>query len=248
MTNATPRYDLHMHSRRSYDSFSTPEGIVKAALARGLSGIAVSDHGTIAGAVDARAAAGERLLVIIAAEIYTNVGDLLCLFLEREIVATDAMAVIAEVHAQGGLVILPHPLRSHPLPIPTEVLAAVDGVETLNGRAGTWSLAAGPEWAPLTGKAMMGGSDAHFVSEIGIAWTAMPGPGTEANVKAQILAAATTSGGGTAPARNFYLSQMVKMVKTGDVGMAWRLLRRAGRKAGRRLTGAPAKSSTRPPA
>ena len=241
MTDATPRYDLHMHSRRSYDSFSAPEAIVRAALARGLSGIAVSDHGTIAGAVETRAAAGSRLLVIIAAEIYTNVGDLLCLFLEREIVATEAMAVIAEVHAQGGLVILPHPLRSHPLPIPAEVLAAVDGVETLNGRAGHWSLSAGPEWAPLAGKAMMGGSDAHFASEIGTAWTAMTGPASEANVKAQILASATQAGGGTAPGRNFYLSQLVKMVKTGDVGMAWRLLRRAGRKAGRRLSSSAAK-------
>lgn len=241
MTDGLPRYDLHMHSRRSYDSFSTPEGIVRAALARGLSGIAVSDHGTIAGAVETRDAAGSRLLVIIAAEIYTSVGDLLCLFLDREIVATEAMAVIAEVHAQGGLVILPHPLRSHPLPIPADVLAAVDGVETLNGRAGYWSLSAGPEWAPLAGKAMMGGSDAHFTSEIGRAWTAMPGPATLANVKAQILAAATQSGGGVAPGRNFYLSQLVKMVKTGDVGMAWRLLRRAGRKARRRLTGAPQK-------
>lgn len=230
MTDERARYDFHMHSRRSYDSLSSARAIVASALARGLAGIAVTDHGTIAGSLDAKAAAGDRLLVVTGAEIHSSVGDLLCLFIEREIRSTDARDVIAEVHEQGGVVILPHPLRSHPKPIPDDVLAAVDGVESINSRAGHWSLATGLEWQALAGKPLFGGSDAHFASEIGRAWTMIDGPVTENNLRSRILAGRTVPGGVVGPPSDFYKSQLVKLVKTGDVGMLTRLGRRLWRR------------------
>lgn len=50
------RFDLHMHSRHSFDGIMAPSHIVGIARRRGLAGIAVSDHNTIAGGVDAVAA------------------------------------------------------------------------------------------------------------------------------------------------------------------------------------------------
>ena len=41
------KYDLHAHSKYSPDSVLEPERIVKTAIKRGLSGIAVTDHDTI---------------------------------------------------------------------------------------------------------------------------------------------------------------------------------------------------------
>ncbi len=221
------RFDLHMHSRRSFDCLMTPKGIIRAARRRGLAGIAVTDHGTIAGGVDTLAVAPSDLLVIVGAEIYTTAGDIVCLFLTDEIVGDDPLDVIAQTRAQGGVAFFPHPLRSHPPIIPPAVLEACDGYEVLNGRAGWFSpelaTSRGTDWSPFAGKARLANSDAHLYSEVGVAYTAIAGPATAENVRSALLAGATVPGGARGPARNFYISQLIKMAKTRDVAMLRRL-------------------------
>ena len=222
------RYDLHMHSHHSVDCMMKPRDLVRSALARGLRGIAVTDHDTIRGGVETAAIAPPGLLVIVGAEIHTSAGDIVGLFLEREIESRDAVAVVAEIHAQGGIAFLPHPLRGH-RGLTDPVLDVVDGYETLNSRAGFFDLATAPgpvDWARLSGRARLGSSDAHLRREVGRAWTEMPGPPTLANVKAQLAAGRSTPGGVRGPAIDFYRSQFIKLVKTGDVGMVTRLVRR----------------------
>lgn len=230
-----PRYDLHVHTRRSYDSMSSARAIVRRALRRGLAGIAITDHEAFDGVAAVRRAAPPELLVIPGMEIHTELGDLVCLFLEREVTARDAAGVIAATRAQGGLLFLPHPLRSHPVRIPDAVLDAMDGYEALNGRGGRFdpltTSSTRSEWRRLAGKAELAGTDAHFATEVGTAYTRIAGPATAENVRARIRAADTAAGGGEVPAWHFYASQCVKLVKTRDVGM----LARAGRKVLRAL-------------
>jgi predicted metal-dependent phosphoesterase TrpH len=229
MTEAR-RYDLHMHSRHSYDCMMSPKGIVRAALKRGLSGIAVTDHGTIAGGIDVAAVAPRELLVIVGAEIYTTVGDIVCLFLTKEIVGRDPLDVIAQTREQGGVAFFPHPLRSHPKGVPSAVLDAVVGYEVLNARAGPFAVTDAPQretdWRPLRTKAVLANSDAHLYSEIGAAYTIISGPATAENVKAALCAGHTTAAGARVPPRNFYVSQLIKMVKTRDAKMLMRFGRR----------------------
>lgn len=228
------RYDLHMHSRRSPDSALSAKRIIALAKQRGLSGIAVTDHGTIAGGLDAAALAPPDLLVIVGAEIYTLVGDIVCLFLTSEIVGRDPLDVIAQTHQQGGVAFLPHPLRSHPPLIPREVLEACDGFEVLNSRAGWFSPenapSRGTDWRALSGKTRLANSDAHLGSEIGAAYTLIDGPATAENVKQALLRGMTSIGGARGPTHNFYLSQLIRVVKTRDVAMLARLARRAVRR------------------
>jgi hypothetical protein len=199
-----------------------------------LAGIAVTDHESLAGSLAARDAAPSTLLVIAGMEIYTEVGDIVCLFLREEIASRDALTVIAEVHRQGGVAFLPHPLRSHPEPLPDAVLDAVDAYEALNSRAGFFDVARAPNsatnWSRLAGKAVLGNSDAHFASEIGRAHTLIEGPATAENIRQQILTRKTASGGMQGPALNFYGSQIVKMFKTRDAMMLLRLGQKVGRK------------------
>ncbi len=224
------RYDLHMHSRHSYDCMMTPKGIVRTALRRGLAGIAVTDHGTIAGGVETAAIAPKELLVIVGAEIYTTVGDIVCLFLTREIVGRDPLDVIAQTREQGGVAFFPHPLRGHPKGIPTAVLESVVGYEVLNARAGRFAVTETPQretdWRPLRQKAQLANSDAHLYSEIGVAHTVIDGPATADNVKDALRSGRTSATGMQAPSRNFYISQLIKMVKTRDAKMLVRLGRR----------------------
>lgn len=224
------RYDFHMHSRRSFDCMMSPRGIVRAAKRRGLAGIAVTDHGTIAGGVETQAVAPDDLLVIVGAEIYTTVGDIVCLFLSTEIVGRDPLDVIAQTHAQGGVAFFPHPLRSHPPGIPNAVLAACDGYEVLNSRAGHFApdkvSPRRTDWRPLASKARLGNSDAHLYSEIGTAYTTISGSATIDNVRRALLEGRTAPGGVQGPHRNFYISQLIKMVKTRDASMIVRSVRR----------------------
>jgi predicted metal-dependent phosphoesterase TrpH len=227
--NEPRRYDLHMHSRRSVDCLMTSRGIVQTALRRGLAGIAVTDHGTIAGGMDTRDVAPSDLLVIVGAEIYTTVGDIVCLFLTEEIVGRDPLDVIAQTRAQGGVAFFPHPLRSHPPDIPATVLDACSGYEVLNSRAGWFSAEApakGTDWSPLATKARLANSDAHLYSEIGAAYTTIGGPATVENVRSSLLAGKTNPEGTQGPGRNFYLSQLIKMYKTRDLSMLRRFAAR----------------------
>ena len=77
------RGDLHIHSVAGShdvsDAAATPSAIVDAAIAEGLSVIAVADHNEVRGSIDAIAAArGNPILVVPAVELSTMQGHLLC--------------------------------------------------------------------------------------------------------------------------------------------------------------------------
>lgn len=174
--------DLHCHTRASFDSLADPVSVVRAAASRGLTHLAVTDHHTIDGALEARAAAPDGLDVIVGEEIRTADGDLIALFLERAIEpGMPAQETIAAVRAQGGLVGIPHPYdrwRGSMLrDVRLETLAAtVDWVEAHNARvvggSGNDKAAAFAREHGLPGVAV---SDAHSVLEVGVAYTVLEG-------------------------------------------------------------------------
>jgi predicted metal-dependent phosphoesterase TrpH len=185
--------DLHCHTSGSFDSLSDPIAVVRAAAARGLTHLAITDHEQIDAARRAREAAPPELTVIVGEEIRTTDGDLIALFLERPIPrGLSAADTIALVREQGGLVGIPHPfdrfrgslVRSEAL----EAIAAdVDWIEVHNARL----VGGGNELAltfarehDLPGVAV---SDAHSVLEVGVAYTVMEGdPSTPAGLLAAL--------------------------------------------------------------
>jgi predicted metal-dependent phosphoesterase TrpH len=56
-------YDLHVHTNRSDGTF-TPTEAVDLAVERGLTGIAITDHDTLAGLDEATSAAGDRIKIV----------------------------------------------------------------------------------------------------------------------------------------------------------------------------------------
>jgi predicted metal-dependent phosphoesterase TrpH len=186
--------DLHCHTRASFDSLADPASVVRAAIARGLTHLAVTDHHTIDGALEARDAAGDELVVMVGEEIRTSDGDLIALFLERAIEpGMTAQATIAAVRAQGGLVGLPHPYdrwRGSMLrDIRLEIVASdLDWVEAHNARvvggAGNEKAAAFAREHGLPGVAV---SDSHSVLEVGVAYTVLDGdPSSAAGLQAAL--------------------------------------------------------------
>jgi predicted metal-dependent phosphoesterase TrpH len=185
--------DLHCHTSASFDCLSDPRKVVRAAAARGLTHLVVTDHDRIDGALRARDAAPDGLTVIVGEEIRTADGDLIAAFLDTAVApGSSAADTIAAVRAQGGLVGIPHPfdrfrgslLRDARM----EALAPlVDWVEMHNARlvgAGNDRAATFARDHDLPGVAV---SDAHTVVEVGVAYTALNGdPATPAGLLAAL--------------------------------------------------------------
>jgi predicted metal-dependent phosphoesterase TrpH len=188
--------DLHCHTSASFDCLATPESQVKAAAARGLTHLAITDHDRIDGALRARDAAPDGLTVIIGEEVKTADGDLIALFLERAVApGRPARETIEEVRAQGGMVGIPHPFdkyRGSMLNDPR--LAAigqlVDWVEAHNARvvggSGNERAAAFAKELGLPGVAA---SDAHSTLEVGVAYNVVE---VDPSTPEGLLAALTT--------------------------------------------------------
>lgn len=166
------RFDLHVHSRFSHDSLMRAKNIVRTARKKGLSGIAITDHDTIAGGLEAKKYESDDFIIIVGAEYQTSAGHILGLFLRREIAASrDSQAVISAIHEQGGLAILAHPYK-YESAISWDLLKALDALEICNSRAenvpgsGRNNIKA-RELAAQGKLGITAGSDAHFLFEIG---------------------------------------------------------------------------------
>src|SRR3990170_5798826 len=102
--------DLHCHTSASFDCLARPADVVKAAAARGLTHLVVTDHDRIDGALAARDLAPDGLTVLVGEEIRTRDGDLIAVFLTEAVPSgMSASDTIAAVREQGGLVGIPHP-------------------------------------------------------------------------------------------------------------------------------------------
>ncbi len=167
------RFDLHLHTEFSPDCDTGLEHIEAHCLARGLTGIAVTDHNTLEGAQRLRDRV-TALQVIVGEEVSTREGDVIGLFLEQHIPARmSAVETMQAIHEQEGLVYLPHPFdKAHTRRSGGAALAAVidhvDIVETYNGKVGhdNYNLLAA-DFAKKHAKVAAGGSDAHSLKAIG---------------------------------------------------------------------------------
>jgi predicted metal-dependent phosphoesterase TrpH len=193
--------DMHCHTDASFDSLARPEAVVRAAAARGLTHLVITDHERIDGALRARDAAPAGLTVIVGQEVRTADGDLICAFLERTVApGASALDTIAAIREQGGLVGVPHPFdRWRGSLGKDERLAAlaplVDWIEVHNARLVGNGNERAAEFAHEHGLAGIAASDAHSVLEVGVAYTALDGdPSTPAGLLAALRSAELVAG------------------------------------------------------
>ena len=171
--------DLHLHTIYSGDSRSRLEQIIARCNEVGINCIAVTDHNTIAGAVEMRKTAPFK--VIVGEEIHTSNGEVIGYFLTQEIPkGLTATETVRRIKEQGGVVAVPHPFdRLRGSAIQRSALEAilpdVDIIEVLNARSilRRYNTMAG-QLAQKHGLAASAGSDAHTLGEIGAAYVEMP--------------------------------------------------------------------------
>lgn len=167
----TMKYDFHTHSKYSTDGRSEPESMVKSAIKKGLSGIAVTDHNTIKGGVEAKKYETTDFEVIVGSEIMTDRGEVIGLFLSEEIKSRSFGDVVNEIKDQNGFVVVPHPfdtIRGKSIFPKEEDARLIDNIEVFNSRCvfkGYNKKA--KDFAGKSGVNIIAGSDAHFLREIG---------------------------------------------------------------------------------
>ncbi|PIP24003.1 MAG: metal-dependent phosphoesterase [Candidatus Nealsonbacteria bacterium CG_4_10_14_0_2_um_filter_38_17] len=201
------KIDLHCHSYYS-DGISSPYKLIKGALKKGLDGIAITDHGTMRGWREVKKTADNGLFLIPGEEISTKQGDILALFLRKEIngEGKDITEVAKEIKNQKGIVIIPHPFnRPKRFEKLENYLDIIDGIEVLNAR---WPFVSPDKKALSFAKhnnlAMTGGSDAHYYKEVGYSYTRAENAKNLDDFKNAILKKQTKAEGKKAPLR--YLS------------------------------------------
>ncbi len=193
--------DLHCHTDASFDSLSKPRDVVRAATARGLTHLAITDHDRIDGALAAREAAPEGLTIIVGEEVKTADGDLICVFLERAIPpGLSAIETIRAAREQGALVGIPHPfdrlrgslLRDEGM---EAIAPLVDWIEGHNARLVGSGNERAMAFAREQGRPVVAVSDAHTTLEVAVAYTALDGdPSTPAGLLAALASAELVPG------------------------------------------------------
>jgi predicted metal-dependent phosphoesterase TrpH len=160
------RFDLHVHSAYSHDSFLRVDTIVKLAKKRNLQGVAVVDHNATRGGFEAlKANSDPDFTIVVGAEIQTDYGDVIGLFLNEDVRSRQLEEVLEEIRVQGGLSVLAHPYRQYAFP--EEIAAKMDALEGFNARSRKQDNERAYQLALKYKKPMTSGSDVHLGCEIG---------------------------------------------------------------------------------
>jgi predicted metal-dependent phosphoesterase TrpH len=164
-------YDFHVHSKYSSDGIVNPEDIVKTAKNKGLSGVAITDHNTVKGGIEAKKFETDDFKVIIGSEIMTPYGEIMGLFINDDIKSREPLQVMEEIKDQGGIVVIPHPcdsIRKSSFTPKEEHVNLIDNIEIFNSRCINQKFNDNAQ--KIASKFELGsiaGSDAHFKNEIG---------------------------------------------------------------------------------
>ncbi|MBI5060738.1 MAG: PHP domain-containing protein [Candidatus Aenigmarchaeota archaeon] len=109
--------EMHCHSTYStgkrilLEGLNTPQQMVACAKKKGIDIVAVTDHDTIRGGLEAAKYAKKYgIIVIPGAEITTRSGHVLALGIKKDILPSLSVEeTIERIHAQGGIAIASHP-------------------------------------------------------------------------------------------------------------------------------------------
>jgi predicted metal-dependent phosphoesterase TrpH len=173
------RCEFHCHSIYSKDSLSIPKKIIDVCIKKRIDRIAITDHDTIRGALEAQKIDPQR--VIVGEEISTTSGELLAYFIKEEIPSKlSAKETIRRLQMQDAFISVAHPFdtlrQGHwQLPELLKILPDIDAIEIFNARCMVKGAnQSAYEFAQKYNLSGMAGSDAHILYEIGRALLVLP--------------------------------------------------------------------------
>lgn len=185
------RIDLHTHSEASKDGGLTPEEYADLLQNEILDVIAITDHDRIDFALGMQKALGSQF-IIVGEEITTLDGEIIGLYLKKLVSpGMSAQKTIDAIHAQGGLVYIPHPFekvrKGIQLEILNDLVGLIDVVETNNGRALSKKHSISAQtWSVKHKIPGVSSSDAHGRRGIGHSYTIINNRPTRASLVSEL--------------------------------------------------------------
>jgi predicted metal-dependent phosphoesterase TrpH len=164
----------------SGDSTTTPDELEQAVAESGLDVLCITDHKEIRGAEELARRLPCR--VVVGEEVQTHAGEIIGLFLTQRVpFGISARHAADQIHAQGGVVYVPHPfdpmrrnLAEHVL-VQLAEAGVVDAIEVINAKTSLRHLnERAAAFARQYGLLAGAGSDAHVPDALGSAYVEMP--------------------------------------------------------------------------
>ena len=177
------KIDLHVHTWYS-DARSSVIDVLDTARKKGLDGIAITDHHTMQGVLDAEAQVDD-FIIVPGIEITTRDGHLLGIGLRDDTFTSlktrnqSAAYVSQMIRALGGLVVIPHPCTPF-FSMKRSVIERIspDAIEVYNAHSPCFARDArkSRELTKHLSIPMVAGSDSHTWQTVGDAYTLIDAP------------------------------------------------------------------------
>ncbi|TYL39771.1 phosphoesterase [Natronococcus pandeyae] len=185
MTSQIPfAIDFHVHSDDSYDGHEPIELVLEHAADIGLDGVVITDHDEISESLRAAELAPEYGLVgIPGVEVSTRHGHLLAIGVEeRPDPGQPFMDTVETVRELGGVAIIPHPFQRSRHGVRKRHIRDADAIEVYNSMLFTgYRNRRARTFARRRGYPEIGASDAHYLPNVGRAYTEILVTPDEAN-------------------------------------------------------------------
>ncbi len=170
------RWETHCHTiysnrrRRRFDALNSPREMIEAALCKGLGGMIITDHDSVAGGLVGRKVAlrFKDFKVIPGAEVTSRSGHILAIGIENDVPKGLSVEETVEmIHDLGGIAVASHPFSSRVRPSLGEECLKTDGVEVFNSANRGDSNSRALSLARGHGRPGTAGSDAHWERAVG---------------------------------------------------------------------------------
>lgn len=211
------KLDLHIHSCYSEDAIGSPKEIIKHAQKKGLQGIAITDHNSIKGSLNALKIKPKNFIVIPGLEISTTDGHILALGTKNNF--TRGLSVeetVEQICDTGGIPIVPHLFRRMS-GIKKKKLAPlskrVPAIEVFNGCSLPKTNIKTAKVAKEFNLGGIGGSDAHDPLYIGYGYTTVDSTDITADTIISEIIKKHTWGDGTTIPLQVRRKRMLKSIK-----------------------------------
>ena len=163
------KLDLHVHTDRSRDGFTPPKALPSICRARGIDGIAITDHNYLCDDLP------DGIIGIPGIEISSSDGHIVGLGLSGPVPkGLSADETINKIHRLGGIAIVPHPYDPFRSSVnPESLKSRPDAVEVVNASSLLHSIywKKAQRFVLANGYPSVGGSDSHIPQTVGIAYT-----------------------------------------------------------------------------
>lgn len=212
------KIDLHVHTIYSGDSFITLEDAIRSAEARGLDGIAITDHNTVEACH--KLPENSDLIMIPGIEVSSSEAHILGLGVRASIQKLmTAAETVEKIHSLGGMGVIAHPAALLSKGAKEEAIrrASPDAIETVNSSLiRPFSVKKNLRLAQALGLPQTGGSDAHIPQSIGMAYTCIEADGRRlCDVLEALRKGRTRAEGGRDSWKNIATKVGLRIIKRG---------------------------------